>query len=45
MTEHKFLKIKNDFILKGTIPLEQLFDINDVPMKLAVLPKHVNTEE
>jgi hypothetical protein len=45
MAEHKVLQLKNNFIPKGMVPLEQLFDRNDVPVKPTVLPKDDNTEE
>jgi hypothetical protein len=38
MVEHKVLHLKNNFIPKGLVPLDQLFDINDVPVKPIVLP-------
>jgi hypothetical protein len=38
MDEHKGIQHKNNFIPKGLVPLDQIFDINDVPMKPIVLP-------
>jgi hypothetical protein len=45
MDEHKFLQLKNNFIPKGLMALEQLFDINDVHVKLIVPPKDNSIEE
>jgi ribonuclease HI len=45
MVEHKVLQLKNNFIPKGMVPLEQLFDRNDVPVKPTILPKDDNTED
>jgi hypothetical protein len=45
MVGHKFLQLKNNFIPKGLVPLEQLFDRNDVPIKPTVCPKDDNVEE
>jgi hypothetical protein len=45
MVEHKVLHLKNNFIPKGLVPLEQLFDRNDVPIKLTILPKDDSIEE
>jgi hypothetical protein len=45
MNEHEVLKLKNKFIPKGHLPLEHMFDRNDVPMNLVVLPKGDNTKE
>jgi hypothetical protein len=45
MDEHKVLQLKNNFIPKGLVPLEQLFDINDVLVKPIVLPKDDNIQE
>jgi hypothetical protein len=45
MADHKFLQLKNNFIPKGLVPLEQLFDKNDVHVKPVVLPKDENIED
>jgi hypothetical protein len=45
MAEHKLFHLKNNFIPKGLVPLEQLFDRNDVPVKPVVLPKDDSIEE
>jgi hypothetical protein len=45
MARHKVLKIKNKFTPKGLVPLEQVFDKNDVPIKPTVLPQYANPEE
>jgi hypothetical protein len=45
MVGHKFLQLKNNFIPKGLVPLEQLFDRNDVPINPTILPKDDNSEE
>ena len=37
--------MKNNFIPKFLVPLEQLFDKNDVPTKPIVLPKDENIED
>jgi hypothetical protein len=37
--------LKNNFIPKGLVPLEQLFDKNDVPIKPIVLPKDESIED
>jgi len=42
MAEHKVLQLNNNFIPKGLVPSEQLFDRNDVPVKPFVLPKDEN---
>jgi hypothetical protein len=45
MVGHKFLQLKNNFIPKGLVPLEKLFDRNYVIIKPIVLPKDDNSEE
>jgi hypothetical protein len=45
MVEHKVLDLKNKFIHKGLVPLQQLFDRNGVHVKPIVLPKDNNIEE
>jgi len=45
MVGHKVLQLKNNFILKGLVPLKHLFDRNDVPINPIVLPKYENDEE
>jgi hypothetical protein len=45
MAEHKFPQLMNDLIPKRMVPLEQLFDRNDVPVKPTILPKDDNTED
>jgi hypothetical protein len=45
MAEYKVLQIKDNFIPKGMVPLEQLFHRNDVPVKPVVLPKDDSIEE
>jgi hypothetical protein len=45
MADHKFLQLKNNFIPKELVPLEQLFDINDIPVKPVVLPKYETVED
>jgi hypothetical protein len=45
MAEHKILQLKNNFIPKGLVPFEQLFDRNDVPVKPTVHPKDDIIEE
>jgi len=44
MVEHKVLQLKNNFIPKGLVHLEQLFDRNDVPVTPTILPKDDNIE-
>jgi hypothetical protein len=45
MADHKVLQLKNNFIPRGLVPLEQLFDRNDIPIKPVVLPKDENIED
>jgi hypothetical protein len=45
MVGNKFLQIKNNFISKGLVPLEKLFNRNDVPINPTVLPKDGNAKE
>jgi hypothetical protein len=45
MADHKVLHLKNNFIPKGLVPLEQLFDRNDIPVKPVVLPKDESIED
>ena len=42
---HKVLQLKSNFIPRGLIPLEQIFDINDVPVKPTVKPEPANTRQ
>jgi len=42
---HKMLQLKSNYIPKGLVPLEQLFDRNDIPVKPTVQPKAENVEE
>jgi hypothetical protein len=44
MAKHKILHLNNNFIPKGLVPLEQLFDRNNVPVKPTVLPKDDSIE-
>jgi hypothetical protein len=44
MVDHKVLQLKNNFIPKELVPLEQLFDRNDIPVKPVALPKYENVE-
>ena len=37
------LQLKSNFIPKGLIPLEQLFDKNDIPAKPTIKPEPTNT--
>ncbi len=45
MVGHKVLQLKNNFIPKGLVPLEQIFDKNDVPAKPTVKPEPANTRQ
>jgi hypothetical protein len=45
MENHKILQLKNNFIPKGLVPLEKLFDRNDVPIKPIVHPKDENVDD
>jgi hypothetical protein len=45
MVGHNVLQLKNSFIPKGLVPLENLFDINGFPIKPTILPKDENSEE
>ena len=42
---HKVLQLKSNFIPKGLIPLEQIFDKNDVPARPTVKPEPSNTRQ
>jgi hypothetical protein len=39
IANHRMLVLKNNQILKGLIPLERLFDQNDMPLKYALQPQ------
>jgi hypothetical protein len=39
MASHKVIQLENNFIPKGLVCLEKLFDRNDVPTKPTVVPK------
>jgi len=41
----KFLQLKNNFIPKGLVPLEKLFDRDDVCVNPIVLHKDENSKE
>jgi hypothetical protein len=45
MVEHTSLQLNNNFIPKGMVPLEKIFDKNDVPVKPIILPKDENIED
>jgi hypothetical protein len=45
MIEHKDLQLKNNFIRKVLVPLEQLFGRNDVLVKPSILPKDDSIQE
>jgi len=45
MENHKILQLKNNFIPKGLVPLEKLFDRNDVPIKPIVHTKDENVDD
>jgi len=45
MESHKVLQLKIDFVPKGLVPLEHLFDKNDVPTNPIVLPKDESIED
>jgi len=45
MAKHKVLQLKKKIIPKGLVPLEKLFDRNDVPAKPTILPKDENIED
>ncbi len=40
---HKVLQLKRNFIPKGLIPLEQIFDKNDIPIKPTIKHEPRNT--
>lgn len=41
----KILQLKRNFILRGLVPLEQLFDQNDVPTRPMIQPKEEKVQE
>jgi hypothetical protein len=43
--DHLMLVLKNNQILKGLIPLERLFDQNDIPLKSALQPQQEEVED
>ena len=42
---HKVLQLKSNFIPRGLIPLEQIFDRNDIPVRPTVKPEPANTHQ
>ena len=42
---HKIVQLENNFIHKGLVPLERLFDKNDAPHKHVIQPKEEDVEE
>lgn len=43
--DHEILNLKNKFFPKGLVPLEDLFDSNDVAMKHKIEPLKADIEE
>ena len=43
--DHHMLVLKNNHISKGLIPLERLFDQNDVPIKSTLQPQLEEVED
>jgi hypothetical protein len=43
--DHRMLVLKNNYIPKGLIPLEIIFDYNDVPVKATLHPQPEEVEE
>jgi len=41
----KILQLKSNFIPRGLVPLEQLFDQNDVPTRPTIQPKEEKVQE
>ena len=45
IANHRMLVLKNNQILKGLIPLERLFDQNDIPVKSTLQPQQEEVED
>jgi hypothetical protein len=45
IANHRMLVLKNNQILKGLIPLERLFDQNDIPLKSTLQPQPEEVED
>jgi hypothetical protein len=45
ITNHLIQVLKNNQILKGLIPLERLFDQNDIPVKSTLQPQQEEVED
>jgi hypothetical protein len=45
ITNHRMLVLKNNKILKGLIPLERLFDQNDISVKSTLQPQPEEVED
>jgi hypothetical protein len=45
ITNHLIQVLKNNQILKGLIPLERLFDQNDIPIKSTLQPQQEEVED
>jgi hypothetical protein len=45
ITDHRMLVLKNNQISKGLIPLEKLFDQNDIPLKSALQSQPEEVED
>lgn len=43
--DHEITQLKNNCIPKGLVPLEKLFDSNDVAKSLGVKPSHEDVED
>jgi hypothetical protein len=45
IANHKMFLLKNNHISKGLIPLERLFDQNDIPLKSTLHPQPKEVED
>jgi len=45
IADHRMLVLKNNQIPKGLIPLERLFDQNDIPVKSTLYPQPEEVED
>jgi hypothetical protein len=45
ITNHLIQVLKNNQILKGLIPLDRLFDQNDIPVKSTLQPQQEEVED
>ena len=45
IVDHDIIQLKSNYILKGLVPLEKLFENNDVAKNPGVKPSHENVED